>query len=229
MKAAAQFTSLLSLISEHEFQGLLRMPSNELSPEPPPVATAPHRDQHIRQAKILIADEQRRDVYQIKSFLQQDGFHSLFTARTGAEAIPLAIEVSPDLILLDIGMPDCGSLETLRVLRSQPSLAAIPVVMMVGELTSDAKLGVLQCGAIDLLQKPLHQAELLGRTRNVLAAKITQDRLNRHFEHLEETIRAEPRRSSWLGARSSTAWLEPPSFATTIPATTFFASGGMHA
>lgn len=157
---------------------------------PPREVAVPHHDQDITQARILIADDQRRDMYLIKSFLQMDGFRSLFTARTTAEVIPLASEVSPDLILLDICMPDCRSLETLRVLRSRSALAAIPVVMMVGALTSDAKLEVLQCGATDLLQKPLHRAEILGRTRNVLAAKIYQDRLNRHFEHLEEKIRA---------------------------------------
>ncbi len=101
----------------------------------------------------------------------------------------MAVEVHPDLIMLDVRLSERIGVETLQGIRAHPGLAATPVVALVGDYTSESKLELLRCGATDLLSKPLHEAELIARTRNVLAAKISQDRLSEHFQQLEDAVR----------------------------------------
>lgn len=164
-------------------------PASAASIESPPVAVAPHCFQDIRNAGILVADDDPRIVVMIKAYLQMDGFRRLHAADSASEVLPLALRFRPDLIMLDVRMPERSGLETLQGIRAHPQLAATPVVILVGELTSEAKLEVLRCGATDLLSKPLHQTELLARTRNILAAKVYQDRLNEHSQQLAVAVR----------------------------------------
>lgn len=155
-----------------------------------PVTAAPHRFQEIRHAGILVSDEDPRVVVMIKAYLRMDGFRRLYSTGSAAEVLPLAVEVRPDLIMFDVRMPERIGVETLQGIRAHPDLAATPILILVGNYTSEAKLEVLRFGATDLLSKPLHDAELLARTRNVLAAKIYQDRLNEHSKQLEAAVRA---------------------------------------
>lgn len=170
----------------------LELPSTlaDVAPiENPLAAAAPHCFQDIRDAGVLIADDDPRIVVMIRAYLQMDGFRRFRVADSASEVLPLAMEFRPDLIMLEVRMPERSGLETLQCIRAHPQLAATPVVILVGNLTSETKLEVLRCGATDLLSKPLHDAELLARTRNVLAAKIYQDRLNQHSKRLESAVR----------------------------------------
>src|SRR4029077_6383500 len=65
----------------------------------------------------------------------------------------------------------------------------IPVVILTASSTNETKLQALECGATDLLAKPVHQGELMARLRNVLAVKAYQDRLCRYSEELEAAVR----------------------------------------
>ena len=95
----------------------------------------------------------------------------------------------PDVVLLDIHMPEINGLEILAAIRSDETLCRTPVLILTGSSDPETKLTALQAGATDLLQKPVHGEELLARLGNVLQVKAYHDRLHRHSEDLEEAVR----------------------------------------
>jgi CheY-like chemotaxis protein len=89
-------------------------------------------------------------------------------AESGAEALALLNTVRPDLILLDIDMPDIDGLETLRCLKRSPYLVSIPVVMVTGHNEREIVVQCLRAGAVDYAIKPLERATLLKKVRRYL-------------------------------------------------------------
>lgn len=129
---------------------------------------------------LLIDDEQRvRDT--TCALLQRDGY-TLHTAADGASGLQKALELLPDLILLDIMMPGMDGFEVCRQLRSHPSLCEVPVVMITALDDQESRLEGLEAGADDFVCKPYNRAELQARVRTVV-------RLNRYRRLLQERER----------------------------------------
>ena len=80
----------------------------------------------------------------------------------------VAIPAAPTSCLLDIHMPEMSGIEILKAIRAEPAIAMTPVVILTASSADETKLDALQCGANDLLSKPVHRGELLARIRNVL-------------------------------------------------------------
>lgn len=100
-----------------------------------------------------------------------DGFHVAGTARTGEEALQLAHELAPDLILLDVHLPDIDGLEVLRRLRADGSTAG--VIMITAERDAEIVRGALHGGALQYLVKPFEFADLAGRLERVRQSLTT--------------------------------------------------------
>ena len=94
-----------------------------------------------------------------------DGFAVAGTARTGAEALDLATDLEPDLVLLDVHLPDLSGIEVLRRLRAAGSTAG--VVMVTAERDADVVRAALRGGAMQYLVKPFEQTDLAARLRQV--------------------------------------------------------------
>jgi diguanylate cyclase (GGDEF)-like protein len=86
-------------------------------------------------------------------------------------------ETCPDVVLLDLMMPEVGGLDILRAMREDDELRRIPVVILTSSTDADTKLQALELGANDFLAKPVDPSELALRLQNTLAAKAYQDRL----------------------------------------------------
>lgn len=99
---------------------------------------------------------------------QTPGFEVVGTARTGAEALALAEELEPDLLLLDVHLPDISGLEVLNRLRREGHDVA--VVMVTAERGADAVRAALHGGALQYLVKPFEYADLADRLRRVAEA-----------------------------------------------------------
>lgn len=142
-------------------------------------------------AKILAVDDDPRALEILQAFLGEPDFE-LVTAMSGQEALGRVIEVSPDLIFLDLMMPGMSGHEVLKELRIHKETSAVPVVILtsVGERGEREK--ALREGADDFLTKPIDQRELLIRTRNLLKVRYLHQDLERTLNYLYELEAARP-------------------------------------
>ena len=114
--------------------------------------------------KVLVVDDDVKTVELVKLYLDRDGYQVL-TAYDGVEALRLARESSPDLIVLDLMLPDIDGLEVCRTLRHESD---VPIIMLTARTTDHDKLTGLDLGADDYVTKPFSLKELAARVRAVL-------------------------------------------------------------
>jgi CheY-like chemotaxis protein len=129
-----------------------------LTTEPTPVVS--------RRPKILVVEDNREVALQLRRQLESDGYQVVL-AGSGEDALWLAREEQPQLITLDIMLPDVDGFEVLERLKAHPSTAAIPVVVT-SVLTEDEK--GFSMGAVDYVVKPFSEKKLLEAVRQALAA-----------------------------------------------------------
>jgi DNA-binding response OmpR family regulator len=114
--------------------------------------------------KVLVVDDDVKTVELVRLYLDRDGYQVL-TAYDGVEALHLARESHPDLIVLDLMLPDIDGLEVCRTLRHESD---VPIIMLTARTTDQDKLMGLDLGADDYVTKPFSPKELAARVRAVL-------------------------------------------------------------
>jgi len=130
----------------------------------------------VRQARILIADDEPAIVNLFDRELAQAGYEPL-PARNGQEALHRAWTDAPDLILLDVLMPDLDGFEVTRRLKGNLKTADIPVILVTGLDSMEDKIRGLEAGADEFLSKPVVAAELLLRIKSMLQLAHLQEQL----------------------------------------------------
>ncbi len=123
--------------------------------------------------KILVVDDDIDSLKLIGLMLQRSGYE-VSAASAGAQALAKASSDRPDLIILDIMMPDMSGLEVCRRLRQAPETKQIPIIMFTAKTLIDDKVAGFEAGADDYLTKPTHPAELASRVKTMLARGATQ-------------------------------------------------------
>ncbi|MCR4393709.1 MAG: response regulator transcription factor [Dehalococcoidales bacterium] len=113
--------------------------------------------------RVLIVDDDVKIVELVKLYLNRDGY-SVITAFDGNEALRLAREAHPDLIVLDIMLPGIDGLEICRTLRAESS---VPIILLTAKTTEDDRITGLDMGADDYITKPFSPKELAARVRAV--------------------------------------------------------------
>ena len=121
-------------------------------------------DTTSRKYRILVVDDERRMVGFIRLNLEQDGFE-VIEAYSGTEALERLRDSLPDLILLDVMMPDIDGFEVLRMIRE---ISQVPVIMLTAKGEEDDKVKGLELGADDYVTKPFSPRELVSRVKAVL-------------------------------------------------------------
>ena len=119
----------------------------------------------MARTKILIVDDDRKIVDLVRAYLEKDGYRVL-TAHDGLQALELARQVRPDLIVLDLMLPGMDGLDVCRILRGEGH--KVPIIMLTAKTTETDKLIGLDLGADDYVTKPFSPRELLARVRAVL-------------------------------------------------------------
>ncbi|MBN1264400.1 MAG: response regulator transcription factor [Anaerolineales bacterium] len=114
--------------------------------------------------RILVVDDEPRMIHFIRLNLEHDGFE-VYEALSGSLALEKLRDKMPDLILLDIMMPDLDGFETLRMIRD---LSSVPVIMLTAKGEEEDKIRGLELGADDYITKPFSPRELVSRVRAVL-------------------------------------------------------------
>lgn len=113
---------------------------------------------------VLVVDDEERLTALVKTYLEQAGFQAV-TARTGREALFLARQAKPDLIILDVMMPEMDGLEFMRQHRKERET---PIILLTAKIEDTDKLLGLELGADDYVTKPFSPRELIARVRAVL-------------------------------------------------------------
>jgi DNA-binding response OmpR family regulator len=114
--------------------------------------------------RVLVVDDDVKTVELVKLYLERDGYR-IFTAYDGNEALRLARESHPDLIVLDLMLPGIDGLKVCQTLRAESD---VPIIMLTAKTTDQDKLRGLELGADDYVTKPFSPRELAARARAVL-------------------------------------------------------------
>ncbi len=147
--------------------------------------------ERIEQARVLIVDDHRANVLLLESILRRSGFTTVRGTTDPAQAVPLFLEMAPDIVLLDLHMPGIDGYTLLARLRVlSPVTAPVPVVVLTADATAEAKQRVLSGGAKDFLTKPFDSAEVVLRIRNLLETRFLQLWLQEDNRMLEERVLA---------------------------------------
>jgi DNA-binding response OmpR family regulator len=121
-------------------------------------------DESLERRRILVVDDEERMVRFIRLNLEHDGFE-VSEAFNGKQAIQRMRDVTPDLVLLDVMMPDIDGFEVLQMLRE---ISSVPVIMLTARGEEDDRVRGLELGADDYVTKPFSPRELVSRVKAVL-------------------------------------------------------------
>ncbi len=136
-------------------------------------------------SKILVVDDSRTQLDWLVQVLQREGY-AVATAQDGKEAIRRVRSDPPDLVLLDMILPDMDGLEVLRIVKARGEDPFIPVIILSVKSDVDTKVAGLRIGADDFLAKPFAEAEILARCAAMLRIKQLQEKLRDAHRKLEE-------------------------------------------
>ncbi len=123
-----------------------------------------------KEVKITIIDDDRDLVEFVKTYLQRRGFLVSF-AYSGGEGLEVVRKERPQLIILDIMMPEMDGSQVLRELKKDSTLKDIPVIMLTAKDRQIDRTSFLELGAYEYIAKPLDMDMLLRQVRNVLEKK----------------------------------------------------------
>jgi two-component system alkaline phosphatase synthesis response regulator PhoP len=149
--------------------------------------------------KVLIVDDDTKIVELVKLYLNRDGY-GVLTAFEGKEALRLARESHPDLIVLDIMLPGINGLDITRTLRAESS---VPIILLTAKTTEQDRIAGLDLGADDYVTKPFSPKELAARVRAVFRRtpdemlemgpqELKFGNLNINFHHHEAYLAEKP-------------------------------------
>ena len=150
--------------------------------------------QEIEAARILIVDDEPANVRLIERILRGDGFHHLVSTTDPTEVLTLFAREKPDLILLDLWMPEKDGFQVLEDLMPWiPQDTYLPILVLTGDTASEVKSRALAGGAKDFLTKPFSPSEVMLRIRNLLETRMLHLRLEVHNHLLEDMVRERTR------------------------------------
>ena len=143
----------------------------------------------LKKARILIVDDDVGIICLLQSVLNRTGFVNHTSLTDSREAIQRIFELQPDLILLDLNMPNVTGFDVLHELRTNlPPTAFLPVLVITGESDARTKRKSLAAGATDFLQRPFDMTELLMRIRNLLRTRLLHLELEKQNIVLEQKV-----------------------------------------
>jgi signal transduction histidine kinase/CheY-like chemotaxis protein len=169
-------------------------PANSMSDQPQAQELPPCHESSDAKAspqpvggKILIVDDQASNLKLLHQTLAQTPCQLIF-ASSGQQALERVGQVQPDLILLDLFMPEMDGLAVCQTLQQNPATAEIPIIFLTASHETDHLLQAFELGAVDYITKPFFAAELLARVRVHLSLKATQEALDELNQYLDKQV-----------------------------------------
>ena len=121
----------------------------------------------MAQRKILLVDDSETILMMEQMILQKE-FYEVVIARDGKEGIAKAVETKPDLILMDVVMPEMNGFEAVKRLRQREETKSVPIVMVTTEAEMESMEAGYVSGCNDYVVKPIDRLELLAKVKNLL-------------------------------------------------------------
>jgi PAS domain S-box-containing protein len=149
-----------------------------------------------RMATLLLVDDVRTNLLLLESALEHD--YRLLTASSGEQALQVAAAQQPDLVLLDVMMPDMDGFETARALRQLPALREVPIIFVTAHSDDAAQVRGLELGAVDFLAKPISVEVLRLRVGNVIERQRLRAETIRHQRELATLLQRQTQARSLL-------------------------------
>ncbi len=137
----------------------------------------------LKKSIIMMVDDEPTTMEVIKAWLVDAGYTNIVETSDSTQAMGMMSRERPDVLLLDLNMPNVTGFDILALMREEPALQHVPVIVLTSSTDAETKLKALELGAADLLAKPVDSSELTLRLRNTLAAKAYQDSLA-HYDML---------------------------------------------
>lgn len=134
---------------------------------------------------FVIVDDDPVNIEVLRCHLESAGYQNVIHTTDPKEAADLIDVEQPDVVLLDVVMPEIDGIAILKSIRANARTARLPVLIMTASNCVETRGECLDAGATDFLEKPIHPFELLPRIRNALVVKAHQDHLERHAAELE--------------------------------------------
>ncbi len=138
-----------------------------------------------KQPLILIVDDTIKNLQLLGSILKESNY-KISVATNGKQAIDIARQTLPDLILLDVMMPETDGFETCRQLKSMHETENIPVIFLTAKVETEDIINGFKSGAVDYITKPFNSYELKARVKTHLELKISKDLLNKKLLQLKK-------------------------------------------
>ena len=132
---------------------------------------------------IMMVDDEQLNMEVIRIFLEDAGYSNFVLEDQAPKAMEVLLREKPDVVLLDLNMPEVSGMEILAEIRKDQALKYLPVIILTSSTDADKKNQALELGATDFLAKPVDASELALRLRNTLSAKAYQDQLA-HYDAL---------------------------------------------
>ncbi|UCH48499.1 MAG: EAL domain-containing protein [Betaproteobacteria bacterium] len=148
-----------------------------------PGAKSQERWERLRDAVIMMVDDEPITIEVTQIYLEEAGYSRFVSTDEPQRTLDLIRSERPDLLLLDVVMPDTDGFDILHAMDEADLLEEVPTIVLTSSTDAETKLRALELGATDFLSKPVDPSELALRVRNALAAKAYRDRLA-HYDLL---------------------------------------------
>lgn len=126
--------------------------------------------------RIIVVDDKRENIRHVSGILAEAGYH-VIPAVTGEQALRLVGSEDPDLVIVDLLLPDMEGIDVCRKIKERQDTALLPVIIMTAFATLDDKVQSIEAGADGFVTKPVNQYELLARVEHLLHIKSLTDQL----------------------------------------------------
>jgi putative two-component system response regulator len=148
------------------------------------------RDAIYPAARVLIVDDEANNLRLLEKMLARAGYTNVVTTQQPLQALAMLDGAAPDIVLLDLNMPEMDGLQLMAAIRSAfPTENFLPFVILTGDLSRDTRERALASGAMDFISKPFEVAEVLLRISNLLHTRVLHQELRLRNEELEVRVR----------------------------------------
>jgi two-component system alkaline phosphatase synthesis response regulator PhoP len=122
---------------------------------------------YLKRKKILVVEDEADLLELLRTYFKQDGF-AIATATNGLDAVKKARSLMPDLILLDVMLPELDGFAVCEILRNDPATASIPVLMLTGLCGQLSRCAAIESGATEFVTKPTSPDTIVSKVKDML-------------------------------------------------------------
>jgi putative two-component system response regulator len=142
-----------------------------------------------KSARIVIVDDELINIKVVRKYLQGAGYSDFVSTTDSTTAVSMIAQQHPDVILLDVMMPQIDGIQILTAVRADERMRHLPVLILTASTDAQTKMRCLDAGATDFLAKPVDPNDLIPRLRNALIVKAHHDHLANYARELEHQVR----------------------------------------